>query len=73
MYELQVNQAYKFRLYPNNEQAIVLDKTFGCCRFLYNRMLNERKNIYEQFKDDKDALKKIKYKTEAQYKKKFFF
>ncbi|GAG89542.1 unnamed protein product [marine sediment metagenome] len=73
MYELQVNQTFKFRLYPNNAQAIVLDKTFGCCRFLYNRMLNERKNIYEQFKDDKDVLKRFNTRQRHSTKKNSFF
>ncbi|BBW97363.1 hypothetical protein GsuE55_21960 [Geobacillus subterraneus] len=29
-----VNKAYKFRLYPNKEQQIVINKTFGCSRFV---------------------------------------
>ena len=33
------NIAYRFRIYPNREQEILLAKTFGCCRFLYNQML----------------------------------
>ena len=70
---MKVNQAYKFRLYPNRKQSIILNKTFGCCRFLYNKMLNERKNTYQHLKDDKDALKKYRYKTEAQYKTEFVF
>ncbi|PFT87505.1 transposase, partial [Bacillus thuringiensis] len=27
---------------------------FGCVRFVYNRMLAERKKAYEKHKDDKD-------------------
>lgn len=38
------NRAYKFRLYPNNEQQILINKTFGCTRFIYNKMLDEKKN-----------------------------
>ena len=29
-------KAYKYRIYPNNEQKIQIAKTFGCCRFVYN-------------------------------------
>ncbi|WP_143091162.1 helix-turn-helix domain-containing protein, partial [Anoxybacillus pushchinoensis] len=29
-------RAYKYRLYPNEEQKIQLAKTFGCVRFVYN-------------------------------------
>ncbi|MFC0301690.1 helix-turn-helix domain-containing protein, partial [Virgibacillus soli] len=63
------NKAYKFRLYPTNEQALIIRKTFGCVRFVYNKMLAERKGTYELLKDDKDALKKVKHPTPAKYKK----
>ena len=46
-------KAYKIRIYPNETQKVQLAKTFGSCRFLYNQMLSERKQVYEQFKDDK--------------------
>ncbi|EHL79487.1 hypothetical protein HMPREF1015_01133 [Bacillus smithii 7_3_47FAA] len=42
------NKAFKFRLYPNKEQKIQLAKTFGCVRFVYNKMLEERKETYEK-------------------------
>ena len=32
-------KAYKFRLYPNNNQEILINKTFGCSRFIYNYFL----------------------------------
>jgi putative transposase len=63
------NKAYKFRFYPTQEQ--LLAKTFGCVRFVYNKMLAERKETYEQFKNDKKALKKQKSPTPAKYKKEF--
>src|SRR5690625_6335177 len=65
------NKAFKFRLLPNKEQAVLLAKTFGCVRFVYNKMLAERKETYEKFKDDKEALKKQKLPTPAKYKKEF--
>jgi putative transposase len=65
------NKAYKFRLYPTQEQEQLLAKTFGCVRFVYNKMLAERKETYEKFKDDKEALKKQKFPTPAKYKKDF--
>ncbi|KIU73271.1 transposase, IS605 OrfB family protein [Bacillus thuringiensis Sbt003] len=58
------NKAYKFRLYPTEDQAHLMRKTFGCVRFIYNRMLAERKETYEKHKDDKEQLKKQKaYKS----------
>ncbi|MEY9979204.1 RNA-guided endonuclease TnpB family protein [Lysinibacillus sp. RC79] len=65
------NKAYKFRLYPTQEQEKLLAKTFGCVRFVYNKMLSEREEMYEQFKDDKEALKSQKFPTPAKYKKEF--
>ena len=37
-------KAYKFRLYPNHEQQVILNKTFGCVRFIYNYFLDRYKN-----------------------------
>lgn len=65
------NKAYKFRLYPTKEQEQLLAKTFGCVRFVYNKMLEERLQIYEKFKDDKEALKTQTFPTPAKYKKDF--
>ena len=63
-----MNKAYKYRLYPSAEQAILINKTFGCVRFIYNQMLANRITIYEQYKDDKDALKQQTYSLPASYK-----
>src|SRR5574344_1482583 len=59
----------KYRLYPNKEQEIYFAKTFGCVRFIYNKMLSDRIKSYEENKDL--DIKKIKYPTPAQYKKEF--
>jgi len=40
--------AMRFRLYPNTEQQTLIAKTFGCCRYVYNHYLSERKSRYEQ-------------------------
>ena len=49
-------KAYKYRIYPNNEQKAQIAKTFGCCRFVYNQTLSYRKKTYEQ---DKKSVSKI--------------
>jgi len=61
-------RAFNVRIYPNKMQRNQIHKTIGCSRFIYNLMLNERREVYERFRDDKDALKKHTYKTEKQYK-----
>jgi putative transposase len=57
-------------LYPNKDQQEQLNRTFGCCRFLWNQMLAERNVKYKQYK--LDGIKS-KYKTEAEYKVEFPF
>lgn len=66
-----MKKAFKYRICPSKEQEILINKTFGCVRFVYNRMLANRKGIYEQFKDDKEALKQQKILLPADYKKEF--
>ena len=61
---LVANKAYKFRLYPNEEQKILFAKTFGCVRFIYNQMLADKIAHY------KETGTKLN-NTPAQYKKKF--
>ena len=62
-------KAYKYRIYPNEEQINYLQKTFGCTRFIYNQMLADRIKSYEENKDL--DIKIIKYPTPAQYKKEY--
>lgn len=65
------HKAYKFRLYPNEKQKEYFAKCFGCVRFLYNKMLAERIELYEKYKDDKEQLFSHKPKTYTEYKKEF--
>ena len=37
----------RIRIYPNKQQKILIAKTFGCCRLIYNKGLALRKNTYE--------------------------
>ena len=43
------NKAFEFRIYPNKEQRILLAKTFGCSRLVYNHFLALRKERYEEY------------------------
>ncbi|MBE9913274.1 helix-turn-helix domain-containing protein, partial [Paenibacillus donghaensis] len=40
------HKAYKFRIYPNQEQQILIAKTIGCSRFVYNHFLNMWNTAY---------------------------
>ena len=46
-----MKKAYKFRLYPNKQQEELINKTFGCCRFVYNRYLAKRIELYKNNKE----------------------
>ena len=39
--------SYKFRLYPTPKQECQIQRTFGCCRYLWNHYLAQRKAVYE--------------------------
>ena len=47
---MKINKAYKFRLYPNNEQRLLINKTFGCTRFVYNYYLHKKQELYNNKK-----------------------
>ena len=66
MEKITHNIAYRFRIYPTGEQEILLAKTFGCCRFLYNEMLSDKIREYE-------VSKKMFFYTPAMYKKTYLF
>lgn len=40
-------KGYKYRIYPSEEQKELIQKTFGCVRFVYNQTLNYRKELYD--------------------------
>ncbi|MDN3398701.1 IS200/IS605 family element RNA-guided endonuclease TnpB [Psychrobacter sp. APC 3426] len=60
----QILKAHKVRLYPNEEQQIFFAKSFGCTRFIWNRMLSDK---IEHYNEHKTELKN----TPAHYKKEF--
>ena len=45
-----MEQGYKFRIYPTAAQEILIAKTLGCCRYVWNYCLNLRKEYYEKEK-----------------------
>lgn len=49
-------KAYRYRIYPTKKQEDLIQKTFGCCRFVYNQTLAYRKNLYET---KKESMSKI--------------
>jgi putative transposase len=45
---MDIKRAYRFRFYPTPEQAVMLARTFGCARFVYNHMLRLRTDAWSQ-------------------------
>ena len=43
-----IQENIRVRLYPTEEQKVLIDKTFGCVRFVYNQTLEKCKQLYEQ-------------------------
>ena len=43
-----MEKGYKFRVYPTQEQKVLIQKTFGCARFVYNHYLDKRQTIYRE-------------------------
>ena len=62
---MKIYKAYKFRLYPTDDQKILINKTLGCKRFVYNHYLNYLKdnNGINRFDLHKD-LPKLKEENE---------
>ena len=52
MTEKIVNKGFKIRIYPTDEQKTIIEKTFGCCRFIYNNYLQERNEFYIEHKSE---------------------
>ena len=58
----------KVRLYPNAEQEELFQKTFGCCRYIWNQMLSDHEEFY--YATDKHFIPTpAKYKNEAPFLK----
>lgn len=45
---MMINKAYKFRIYPNQTQATLINKTIGCSRFVFNHFLYLWDNSYKE-------------------------
>ncbi|WP_313596651.1 IS200/IS605 family element RNA-guided endonuclease TnpB [Psychrobacter sanguinis] len=60
----QILKAYKIRLYPDDDQQVFFAKSFGCCRFIWNKLLSDKIEHYEK-------TRKTLRQYPAQYKKEF--
>ena len=72
------HRALKLRIYPNPEQTILINKTFGCCRQIYNNRLFERNEFYQKVikqepdkNKQKELWKSAHFSSEKEMKEKF--
>ena len=65
---MKYNLAFKYRIYPNKEQELLINKTFGCVRFIYNTILYTANKIYEETGKNK-IITPASLKSENQFLK----
>lgn len=60
------------RLYPSDEQKVLMNKTFGCCRQIYNLHLNERNEYWQKYQEvPREERPTLKPTSEKEWKEKF--
>lgn len=70
---MKVVRGYKVRIYPTIEQMILIEKTIGCVRLVWNYSLIERKTIYDLFHEYPELFKSHKYNRQKDWKIHFPF
>lgn len=63
-----VHKSIRVKLYPTEEQKILIDKTIGCVRFVYNQTLADCKQLYKQSKRFPTKSERSKKPSAAQRK-----
>ena len=53
----KICKSLKLRIYPSEEQKVILNKTFGCCRVIYNERLTEHINYSNTYRDNPNKPK----------------
>ena len=54
--------SFTYPIYPNNKQKNLINRTFGCCRWMYNELLSRYIKAYELYKKEYDLDNTIKFK-----------
>ena len=68
-----MRRSFKYRLYPTSAQHTALNKQLDCCRFVYNKALEARKEAWEQRRENLSRYDTVKmlpgWKTEHKWLK----
>ncbi|BBM54359.1 putative transposase [Leptotrichia wadei] len=65
---MKYNLAFKYRIYPNKDQELLINKTFGCVRFVYNTILYTANKFYKETGKNK-IITPASLKSENQFLK----
>ena len=65
------HKAYKFRIEPTESQAQLFEKHFGCSRFIYNKILEEKQNHYNNHGETLSYHKGCKFITDMKKQEEF--
>jgi len=68
-----IKKTYKFELKPTKQQEILLNKHFGCNRFIFNYFLNQRKDEYLKGNKTLNYYKQAEYLTELKKKEEYIW
>lgn len=60
---MKFTKSFKYRIFPNQEQKKLINKTFGCTRFTYNYFLNQRNELYRNLNESTTYVKQAKELT----------
>ena len=68
-----MNKSFKVRIYPSQEQQILIEKTFGCIRYVYNYMLNLKQKAYNIFELKLNYVKTSSILTKLKQRKSWLY
>ena len=66
-------KSIKIRIYPNVVQKKFISKQLGCCRFIYNKLLDYKKTYYEQYKQNISLSQLGRYLTNLKKQDEYLF
>jgi len=68
-----MNKSFKVRIYPSQEQQMLINKTFGCVRYVYNYMLNLKQKAYNIFELKLNYVKTSSILTKLKQRKSWLY
>lgn len=66
-------KAIKIRIYPNSVQKDFISKQLGCCRLIYNKLLDYKKTQYKEYKQNTSLSQLGKYLTNLKKQDEYLF